>query len=146
MSTSSLQMKKTVYRSLTLFSDKLPSGGDFTMSTSSLCGEGVNTPGSDENRLKLFDLMYILVNGAVAAKSGSCCLRDVAASFDSAVHRVHAVSFDAVVASIVSAACCADAGYFVYCCCLLCTIIQQLVLNPKNLCTAASSSNILGLS
>ncbi|GKE01794.1 hypothetical protein Tco_1389777, partial [Tanacetum coccineum] len=49
--------------------------------------------------------MYILVNGAVAAKSGSCCLRDVAASFDSAVHRVHAVSFDAAVASIVSAAC-----------------------------------------
>ncbi|GJY39185.1 phospholipase-like protein, partial [Tanacetum coccineum] len=34
----------------------------------------VNTPGSDENRLKFFDLMYILVNGAVAAKSGSCCL------------------------------------------------------------------------
>ncbi|GKG53807.1 hypothetical protein Tco_0555207, partial [Tanacetum coccineum] len=29
---------------------------------------------------------------------------DVAASFDSAVHRVHAVSFDAVVASTVSAA------------------------------------------
>ncbi|GKG00562.1 hypothetical protein Tco_0302252, partial [Tanacetum coccineum] len=27
--------------------------------------------------------------------------------------RVHAVSFDAVVASIVSAACCAAAGYFV---------------------------------
>ncbi|GJU37014.1 hypothetical protein Tco_1185368 [Tanacetum coccineum] len=67
--------------------------------------ERVNTPGSDENRLQLFDLMYILVNGAVAAKSGSCCLRDVAASFDSAVHRVHAVSFDAAVASIVSAAC-----------------------------------------
>ncbi|GJT35024.1 hypothetical protein Tco_0925443 [Tanacetum coccineum] len=33
-------------------------------------------------------------------------LRDVAASSDSAVHRVHAVSFDAAVASIVSAACC----------------------------------------
>ncbi|GJV56381.1 hypothetical protein Tco_1457386 [Tanacetum coccineum] len=30
---------------------------------------------------------------------------DVAASFDSAVHRVHAVSFDAAVASTVSAAC-----------------------------------------
>ncbi|GJX13828.1 putative ribonuclease H-like domain-containing protein [Tanacetum coccineum] len=43
---------------------------------------GVNTPGSDENRLQLFDLMYILVNGAVAAKSGSCCIREVAASFD----------------------------------------------------------------
>ncbi|GKG56179.1 hypothetical protein Tco_0577254, partial [Tanacetum coccineum] len=34
----------------------------------------VNTPGSDENRLNFFDVMYILVNGAVAAKSGSCCL------------------------------------------------------------------------
>ncbi|GJW25206.1 ribonuclease H-like domain-containing protein [Tanacetum coccineum] len=38
-------------------------------------------------------------------------LRDVAASFDSAVHRVHAVSFDAAVASTVSAACCVAAGY-----------------------------------
>ncbi|GJV98054.1 hypothetical protein Tco_1549631 [Tanacetum coccineum] len=74
---------------------------------------GVNTPGSDENRLQLFDLMYILVNGAVAAKSGSCCLRDVAASFDSAVHRVHAVSFDAAVASIVSATLYTAAAYFV---------------------------------
>ncbi|GJW99656.1 hypothetical protein Tco_0183570 [Tanacetum coccineum] len=36
---------------------------------------------------------------------------DVAASFDSAVHRVHAVSFDAAVASTVSAACCVAAGY-----------------------------------
>ncbi|GJW74418.1 hypothetical protein Tco_0133788, partial [Tanacetum coccineum] len=40
-------------------------------------------------------------------------LRDVAASFDSAVHRVHAVSFDAAVASTVSAACCVAAAYFV---------------------------------
>ncbi|GJX88087.1 putative ribonuclease H-like domain-containing protein [Tanacetum coccineum] len=40
-------------------------------------------------------------------------LRDVAASFDSAVHRVHAVSFDAAVASTVSAACCVAAGYIV---------------------------------
>ncbi|GJR97634.1 hypothetical protein Tco_0269808 [Tanacetum coccineum] len=40
-------------------------------------------------------------------------LRDVAASFDSAVHRVHAGSFDAVVASLVSAACVAAAAYFV---------------------------------
>ncbi|GJX79024.1 reverse transcriptase domain-containing protein [Tanacetum coccineum] len=39
-----------------------------------------NTPGSDENRLKFFDLMYILVND-------------------------HAGSFDAVVPSLVSAAC-----------------------------------------
>ncbi|GKE10591.1 hypothetical protein Tco_1414142, partial [Tanacetum coccineum] len=36
---------------------------------------------------------------------------DVAASFDSAVHRVHAVSFDAAVASTVSAAC-IIAGYY----------------------------------
>ncbi|GJW84082.1 hypothetical protein Tco_0157227 [Tanacetum coccineum] len=36
---------------------------------------------------------------------------DVAASFDSAVHRVHAVSFDAAVASTVSAACIVAAGY-----------------------------------
>ncbi|GKB17394.1 hypothetical protein Tco_0851317 [Tanacetum coccineum] len=48
-----------------------------------------------------------------------CCkdwkllLRDVAASFDSAVHRVHAVSFDAAVASTVSAACCVAAGYII---------------------------------
>ncbi|GJX58009.1 reverse transcriptase domain-containing protein, partial [Tanacetum coccineum] len=94
---------------------------------------GVNTPGSDENRLQLFDLMYILVNGAVAAKSGSCCLRDVAASFDSAVHRVHAVSFDAAVASIVSAACCAAAGYFVYCCCLLCSCCSSILLPQEDL-------------
>ncbi|GKA41287.1 hypothetical protein Tco_0733880, partial [Tanacetum coccineum] len=38
---------------------------------------------------------------------------DVAASVDSAVHRVHAVSFDAAVASLVSAACVAAAAYFV---------------------------------
>ncbi|GJU33410.1 hypothetical protein Tco_1176999 [Tanacetum coccineum] len=29
--------------------------------------ERVNTPGSDENRLKLYDLMYILVNVTVSA-------------------------------------------------------------------------------
>ncbi|GJR69445.1 hypothetical protein Tco_0015510 [Tanacetum coccineum] len=43
-------------------------------------------------------------------------LRDVAASFDSAVHRVHAVSFDAAVldaAAPVSAACILAAGYIV---------------------------------
>ncbi|GJR17761.1 hypothetical protein Tco_0966288 [Tanacetum coccineum] len=38
---------------------------------------------------------------------------DVAALFDSAVHRVHAVSIDAVVASTVSAACIVAAGYLV---------------------------------
>ncbi|GKA72432.1 hypothetical protein Tco_0778648 [Tanacetum coccineum] len=40
-------------------------------------------------------------------------LRDVVASSDSVVHRVHAVSFDAVVASLVSAACVAAAAYYV---------------------------------
>ncbi|GKA40185.1 putative reverse transcriptase domain-containing protein [Tanacetum coccineum] len=49
-----------------------------------------------------------------------CCkdwkllLRDVAASFDSAVHRVHAGSFDAAVASLVSAACVAAAAVTLY--------------------------------
>ncbi|GJZ18263.1 hypothetical protein Tco_0554386 [Tanacetum coccineum] len=53
-----------------------------------------------------------------------CCCKDwkllffnVATSFDSAVHRVHAVSFDAAVldvASTVSAACIVAAGYIVY--------------------------------
>ncbi|GJY66485.1 hypothetical protein Tco_0468723 [Tanacetum coccineum] len=60
-------------------------------------------------------------------------LRDVAASFDSAVHRVHAVSFDAAVASIVSAACCAAAGYFVYCCCLLCSCCSSILLPQEDL-------------
>ncbi|GKG60656.1 hypothetical protein Tco_0614218, partial [Tanacetum coccineum] len=40
-------------------------------------------------------------------------LRDVVASFDSVVHRVHAGSFDAAVASLVSAVCVAAAVYFV---------------------------------
>ncbi|GJX73827.1 hypothetical protein Tco_0312422 [Tanacetum coccineum] len=40
-------------------------------------------------------------------------LRDVAASFDSAVHRDHAGSFDAVVPSLVSAACVAAAASLV---------------------------------
>ncbi|GKG04509.1 hypothetical protein Tco_0314896, partial [Tanacetum coccineum] len=58
----------------------------------------------------------------VAAKTGSCCslillphlillFFDVAASFDYAVHRVHAVSCDAAVASTVSAACIDVAAY-----------------------------------
>ncbi|GJZ46988.1 RNA-directed DNA polymerase, eukaryota, reverse transcriptase zinc-binding domain protein [Tanacetum coccineum] len=46
-------------------------------------------------------------------KDWKLLLRDVAASFDSAVHRVHAGSFDAAVASLVSAACVAAAAYFV---------------------------------
>ncbi|GJY14419.1 hypothetical protein Tco_0384841 [Tanacetum coccineum] len=43
---------------------------------------------------------------------------DVAATFDSAVHRVHAVSFDAAVASPVSAACIDAAAYFVSAACI----------------------------
>ncbi|GJX90545.1 hypothetical protein Tco_0343871 [Tanacetum coccineum] len=50
---------------------------------------------------------------------------DVAASFDSAVHRVHAVSFDAAVASTVSAACIVSAGFMM----LLLTLFL-LLLNP----------------
>ncbi|GKG35725.1 hypothetical protein Tco_0440879, partial [Tanacetum coccineum] len=58
---------------------------------------------------------------------------NVAASFDSAIHRVHAVSFDAAVASIVSAACCAAAGYVVYCCCLLCSCCSSILLPQEDL-------------
>ncbi|GJW16573.1 hypothetical protein Tco_0024009 [Tanacetum coccineum] len=57
-------------------------------------------------------------------------LRDVAASFDSAVHRVHAVSFDAAVASTVSAACCVAAGYIVCWFMLLLLTLFLLLLNP----------------
>ncbi|GJW11572.1 hypothetical protein Tco_1577399 [Tanacetum coccineum] len=60
-------------------------------------------------------------------------LRDVAASFDSAVHRVHAVSFDAAVASTVSAACCVAAGYIVCCCCLLCSCCSSILLLREDL-------------
>ncbi|GJR88348.1 hypothetical protein Tco_0212359 [Tanacetum coccineum] len=64
-------------------------------------------------------------------------LRDVAASFDSAVHRVHAVSFDAAVASTVSAACSVAAGYIVSaglcCCCLLCSCCSSILLLREDL-------------
>ncbi|GKB08652.1 hypothetical protein Tco_0836964 [Tanacetum coccineum] len=64
-------------------------------------------------------------------------LRDVAASFDSAVHRVHAVSFDAAVASTVSAACCVAAGYIVSaglcCCCLLCSCCFSILFLREDL-------------
>ncbi|GJV17736.1 hypothetical protein Tco_1363059 [Tanacetum coccineum] len=56
-------------------------------------------------------------------------IRDVAVSFDSAVHRDHAGSFDAAVLSLVSAACCTAAGYLVYCCCLPCSLFL-LLFNP----------------
>ncbi|GKA59500.1 hypothetical protein Tco_0758813 [Tanacetum coccineum] len=52
-------------------------------------------------------------------------LRDVAVSFDSAVHRDHADSLDAVVPSLVSAACCTAAGYFAYCCCFVPAVFQS---------------------
>ncbi|GJU95826.1 reverse transcriptase domain-containing protein [Tanacetum coccineum] len=67
-----------------------------------------------------------------------CCCKDwkllffdVAASFDSAVHRVHAVSFDAAVASTVSAACIVAAGSIVAAgfMMLLLTLLL-LLLNP----------------
>ncbi|GJZ82558.1 hypothetical protein Tco_0647731 [Tanacetum coccineum] len=60
-------------------------------------------------------------------------LRDVAVSFDSAVHRDHADSFDAAVPSLVSAACCTAAGYFAYCCCLLCSCCSSILLPPADL-------------
>ncbi|GKG32263.1 hypothetical protein Tco_0427213, partial [Tanacetum coccineum] len=46
---------------------------------------------------------------------------------------LHAVSFDAAVASIVSADCCAAAGYFVYCCCLLCSCCSSILLPQVDL-------------
>ncbi|GKF66592.1 hypothetical protein Tco_0193109, partial [Tanacetum coccineum] len=62
---------------------------------------------------------------------------NVAASFDSAVHRVHAVSFDAVVAFTVSAACSVAAGYIVSaglcCCCLLCSCCSSILLLREDL-------------
>ncbi|GJW76216.1 hypothetical protein Tco_0137898 [Tanacetum coccineum] len=78
---------------------------------------------------------------------------DVATSFDSAVHRVHAVSFDAAVldvASTVSAACIVAAGYivsagifdaagsvvlavFIYICCLLCFCCSSILLLREDL-------------
>ncbi|GJV11910.1 hypothetical protein Tco_1353451 [Tanacetum coccineum] len=78
---------------------------------------------------------------------------DVATSFDSAVHRVHAVSFDAAVldvASTVSAACIVAAGYivsagicdaagsfvlavFIYICCLLCFCCYSILLLREDL-------------
>ncbi|GKA70229.1 hypothetical protein Tco_0776293 [Tanacetum coccineum] len=64
-------------------------------------------------------------------------LRDVVASFDSAVHRVHAVSFDAAVASTVFAACCVAAGYIVSaglcCCCLLCSCCFSILFLREDL-------------
>ncbi|GJT82405.1 putative ribonuclease H-like domain-containing protein [Tanacetum coccineum] len=54
-----------------------------------------------------------LASVPMSEQTAKLLLRDVAASFDSAVHRVHAVSFDAAVASTVSAACRVAAGYIV---------------------------------
>ncbi|GKE80600.1 hypothetical protein Tco_1550600 [Tanacetum coccineum] len=68
-----------------------------------------------------------------------CCkdwkllLRDVAASFAYAVHRVHAVSFDAAIASTVSSDCYVAAGYIVCCCCLLCSCYSSILLLREDL-------------
>ncbi|GJX22791.1 ribonuclease H-like domain-containing protein [Tanacetum coccineum] len=64
---------------------------------------------------------------------------DVAVSFDSAVHRDHAGSFDAAVLSLVSAACCTAAGYLVYCCCLPCSFLNSI---PADNVPAGRSSSI----
>ncbi|GKB50389.1 hypothetical protein Tco_0901142 [Tanacetum coccineum] len=58
-------------------------------------------------------LDWLLKSTYVAAKTGSCCLEMCQPHFDFAVLRVHAGSFDAAVASLVSAACVAAAVYFV---------------------------------
>ncbi|GKC54896.1 hypothetical protein Tco_1077641, partial [Tanacetum coccineum] len=72
------------------------------------------------------------------------------ASFDSAVHRVHAVSFDAAVASTVSAACIIAASYtvsagicdaagssvlavFINICCILCFCCYSILLLREDL-------------
>ncbi|GKB85528.1 reverse transcriptase domain-containing protein [Tanacetum coccineum] len=63
-------------------------------------------------------------------------LRDIATSFDSAVHRVHAVSFDAAVASPVSAACVVAAGYIVSAgFMMLLHTLLLLLLNPLASCS-----------
>ncbi|GKF29171.1 hypothetical protein Tco_0095513 [Tanacetum coccineum] len=67
-----------------------------------------------------------------------CCCKDwkllffdVAASFDFAVHRVHAVSFDAAVASTVSTACIVAAGYIVSASFMMMLLtLCLLLLNP----------------
>ncbi|GJW25909.1 hypothetical protein Tco_0039720, partial [Tanacetum coccineum] len=56
---------------------------------------------------------------------------DVATSFDSPVHRVHDVSFDAVVASSVSATCIIAAGYIVAASFMMLLLtLFLLLLNP----------------
>ncbi|GJW29260.1 putative reverse transcriptase domain-containing protein [Tanacetum coccineum] len=66
-------------------------------------------------------------------------LRDVAVSFDSAVHRDNAGSFDAAVLSLVYAACCPAAGYLVYCCCLPCSLLSSI---HADYVPAGSTSNV----
>ncbi|GJW42710.1 ribonuclease H-like domain-containing protein [Tanacetum coccineum] len=86
-----------------------------------------------------------------------CCCKDwkllffdVAASFDSAIHRLHAVSFDAAVASTVYAACIIVASYivsagicdaagssvlavFINICCILCFCCYSILLLREDL-------------
>ncbi|GKC67783.1 hypothetical protein Tco_1100381, partial [Tanacetum coccineum] len=59
-------------------------------------------------------------------------LRDVAVSFDSAVHRDHADSFDAVVPSLVSAACCTAAALLCILL-LLCSCCSSILLPQEDL-------------
>ncbi|GJX02574.1 hypothetical protein Tco_0186487 [Tanacetum coccineum] len=89
-----------------------------------------------------------IANGfGVYLKSVDGCqllLRDVAASFDSAVHRDHAGSFDAAVPSLVSAACVAAAAFLL----LREDLSRNLVLTAstpslgEDFVPAGSSSNV----
>ncbi|GKC01885.1 hypothetical protein Tco_0993495 [Tanacetum coccineum] len=64
--------------------------------------------------IRLFGITAALIKvSAAQEESFKLLIQDFAASFDSAVHRVHAGSFDAAVASLVSAACVDAAAYFV---------------------------------
>ncbi|GJR90951.1 hypothetical protein Tco_0214962 [Tanacetum coccineum] len=67
------------------------------------------TAGKDVTHTKAHS-STLIQSDVVVAGIWKSLLRDVAASFDSAVHRDHAGSFDAVVPSLVSAACC-TAGF-----------------------------------
>ncbi|GJT06268.1 putative ribonuclease H-like domain-containing protein [Tanacetum coccineum] len=111
-----------------------------------------HVPVWDEKWLVQENGSWLIQSTYVAAKTGSCCSL-IATSFDSAVHRVHAVSFDAAVldvASPVSAACIVAAGYivsagicdaagsfvlavFIYICSLLCFYCYSILLLREDL-------------
>ncbi|GJS98217.1 hypothetical protein Tco_0819387 [Tanacetum coccineum] len=75
--------------------------------------DGYHFPYSLDEKWLVHSKRLMLASPEQTATEWKLLLRDVAASVDSAVHRVHAVSFDAAVASLVSAACVAAAAYFV---------------------------------